>query len=101
MYPFDFRVVNRVEIDPDTEVRLLRANCCRLVTEDDEIRLYYSVENTREYQEIEPQYLEVDADTAPIIETLLNSYPTYLKVNVFHTIKQSYGSSFLCVFFGL
>ena len=27
------RVVNRVELDPDTEIRLIRANCLRLVTD--------------------------------------------------------------------
>ncbi len=79
---FTFRVVNRVEIDPDTEVRLLRGNICRLVTEEDEIKLYYCVENSREYQEVEPQYLEVDAETAPLIETLLNEYPKYMKVSI-------------------
>ena len=27
------RVVNRVELDPDTEIRLIRGNCLRLVTD--------------------------------------------------------------------
>ena len=44
------RVVNRVELDPDTEIRLIRAHCLRLVTEDEPegngddegaIRIYY------------------------------------------------------------
>ncbi len=29
------RVVNRVEIDPDTEIRLVRANAIRMMAEDD------------------------------------------------------------------
>lgn len=75
------RVVNRVEIDPDTQIRLIRANCLRLVVDDDNIiRIYYCVENTREYQEIEPQYLEVDMATAPAIEALINQYPEFMKV---------------------
>merc|ERR1712141_20821 len=61
------RVVNRVELDPDTKIRLIRAHCLRLVTEgfredseEPNIRIYYSVENTREYQEIGPQFMEVE-----------------------------------------
>merc|ERR1712212_609498 len=46
-------VVNRVEIDPDTHVRLIRATACRLVQEDDTVQLYYSTENTREFKEVE------------------------------------------------
>ena len=73
-------MVNRVEIDPDTEIRLIRAHCLRLVTEEDQIRIYYCVENTREYEEIDLQNLEVDADTVPGIEALIKSYPKYIKV---------------------
>lgn len=75
------RVVNRVEIDPDTEIRLIRAHCLRLVTEEDnQIRIYYCVENTREYEEVDLQSLEVDAEAAPGIQTLIQSYPNFLKV---------------------
>jgi lysine-specific demethylase/histidyl-hydroxylase NO66 len=91
------RVVNRVELDPDTEIRLIRANCLRLVTEpevdvvatgskdsDDSsempIRMYYCVENSREYQEVGPQFMDVDSDTAPAIEALIQKYPEYIKV---------------------
>ena len=43
------RVVNRVELDPDTEIRLIRAHCLRLVQDEPEgndgeegaIRIYY------------------------------------------------------------
>jgi lysine-specific demethylase/histidyl-hydroxylase NO66 len=75
------RVVNRVEIDPETEIRLIRAHCLRLVVEEDtSIRIYYNVENTREYEEVGPQFLELDADTAPGIEALIQHYPNYVKV---------------------
>merc|ERR1712121_310723 len=42
-------VVNRVEIDPDTAIRLVRSTAVRLVQEDDTVMLYYSTDNTREY----------------------------------------------------
>lgn len=84
-------VVNRVEIDPDTEIRLLRANCLRLVTEegepgDDEehsgerIRIYYNVDNTRQFRELEdPQFLEIESDLAPAVEALQSHYPKFMK----------------------
>ena len=74
------RVVNRVELDPDTEIRLIRAHCLRLVSEESAIKIYFNVENTREYEEIEPQFLELDSDTAPAIEALIENYPNYTKV---------------------
>ena len=49
-------MVNRVEIDPMSEIRLIRAHAIRLVTEDDSsVRIYYSVENTREFREVDEQ----------------------------------------------
>ena len=75
------RVVNRVEIDPDTQIRLIRAHCLRLVVEEsDVIRIYFNVENTREYEEVEPQFLELDAETAPAIEALIGKYLKFVKV---------------------
>ena len=54
------RVVNRVEIDPISEIRLIRAHAIRLVTEDDSsVRIYYSVENTREFREVDEQVSRV------------------------------------------
>jgi len=57
-------VVNRVELDPETQIRLVRAHCLRMVPnkkrsiqdqdqeKDDEewdngMKIYYSVDNTR------------------------------------------------------
>ncbi|XP_023323397.1 ribosomal oxygenase 1 isoform X2 [Eurytemora carolleeae] len=73
-------VVNRVEIDPDTGVRLVRSTACRMVQEEDGIKVYYSTENTREYHEAEEQWLEVDSDLAPAIDHLITSYPAWTKV---------------------
>jgi len=73
-------VVNRVEIDPDTNVRLIRATCCRLVQEDETVRLYYSTENTREFREVEEQSLEVGEELAPAVEHLVTTYPAWTKV---------------------
>jgi len=76
------RVVNRVEIDPDTKIRLIRAHCLRLVEDstDQTIKIYFNVENSREYEEVEPMFLEVEADLIPAFKALINSYPAYMKV---------------------
>jgi len=76
------RVVNRVEIDPDTKIRLIRAHCLRLVEDstDQTIKIYFNVENSREYEEVEPMFLEVEADLVPAFKALINSYPAYIKV---------------------
>lgn len=73
------RVCNRVEIDPDTEIRLLRQHCVRLVVEADTVFLYYSVENSRQYHEVDEQYLEIDCGLAPAVEALIEAYPKYIK----------------------
>ena len=44
---FRFQVVNRVEFAPDTEIRLTRANCIRTCVEGEQVKLYYSTENSR------------------------------------------------------
>ena len=36
-------------------LRLIRANAARLVTEEEVVRLYYCVDNTREYREMGEQ----------------------------------------------
>jgi len=73
-------VINRVEIDPDTLVRLIRNTAVRLVQEGEEIKVYYSTENTREYHEVEEQWLEIDSDLAPGVDHLITSYPAWTKV---------------------
>ena len=65
------------------QVRFIRANCARLVVETNQSsKLYYNVDNTREYHEIgeEPNFLELDEETVPSIITLLKKYPNYIKL---------------------
>jgi len=73
-------VVNRVEIDPDTSVRLIRSTAMRMVQEEEIIKVYYSTENTREYHEVEEQWLEIPADLAPAVDHLIVNYPKWTKV---------------------
>jgi len=73
-------VVNRVEIDPDTSIRLIRSTAVRLVSEEDSVQVFFSTENTREYHEVGEQSLEVGSDLAPAVEHLITSYPAWVKV---------------------
>lgn len=74
------RVDCAVEIQPETEIKLIRKNCLRLVMEEKACLVYHSVENSRIFQEKEEQYLEVESDALSAIEFLIRSYPNYVKV---------------------
>ena len=58
----------------------MRASACRLVQEEDTVRLYYSTENTREFKEVEEQFLEVAVELAPAVEQLITAYSAWTKV---------------------
>ncbi|KAG0410333.1 hypothetical protein HPB47_012545 [Ixodes persulcatus] len=73
------RVVDVQELEPDTAVRL-ESSACRLVVEEDSVRLYHSLDNSRVYQERDPQWVELDAERAPAVEALLHAYPGYLRI---------------------
>ncbi|XP_015518365.2 ribosomal oxygenase 1 [Neodiprion pinetum] len=73
-------VVNRIEVEPDTKIRLARAYCIRLLREEDGLKVYYSTENSKEYRELDPQFLEVSQEHAPAIEEIIRQYPNYIKV---------------------
>ncbi|XP_043285278.1 bifunctional lysine-specific demethylase and histidyl-hydroxylase NO66 isoform X2 [Venturia canescens] len=73
-------VTNRIEIEPDTRIRLLRSHCIRLVEEEVCMRIYYSTENSKEYHEYELQFLEVEKKLAPAIHEIIKRYPDFIKV---------------------
>ncbi|XP_076246634.1 bifunctional lysine-specific demethylase and histidyl-hydroxylase NO66 [Calliopsis andreniformis] len=73
-------VENRVEIEPDTRIRLVRSHCARLIKEDHTFKLYYSTENSKEYHEYEPQYLEVNEEFIPAIREIILRYPEFIRV---------------------
>ncbi|XP_035735119.1 ribosomal oxygenase 1-like [Vespa mandarinia] len=73
-------VENRVEIEPDTKIRLLRSHCIRLVQESDTYRIYYSCENSKEYHEYEPQFLEVGEEFVPAIKEIIYRFPKFIRV---------------------
>ncbi|XP_068948233.1 ribosomal oxygenase 1 [Petaurus breviceps papuanus] len=68
------------KITTETQVRLLRHGLTRLVSEDDHVLLYYTVENSRVYHQGEPKYLEIDSQHTDSIEYLFTSYPSFVQV---------------------
>ena len=73
-------VKNRVEIEPDTRIRLMRSHCIRLIKEDETFRIYYSTENSKEYHEYEPQFLEVSKEFVPAVQEIILQYPEFIRV---------------------
>ena len=45
-------------------------------------KLYFNVDNTREYHEIgdNPNFLEIDKETLPCITALIQAYPNYMSI---------------------
>lgn len=70
-----------VELEPDTQIKLIRFGAVRLVMEEDMVRLYHIMENSREYHEFAPQYIDIGADLAPAVEFLLQNYPEYVSID--------------------
>uniref|UniRef100_W8AWA9 Bifunctional lysine-specific demethylase and histidyl-hydroxylase n=1 Tax=Ceratitis capitata TaxID=7213 RepID=W8AWA9_CERCA len=69
------------EIDERTNVRPLRANIMRLVQEEEKVRIYYYLDNSKEYCEYDPNFIEIEPDEAASVEVLIRSYPEYVGVS--------------------
>lgn len=64
----------------DTEVRLLRYYCLRLVVEEDTVKIYYNTDNAKVYHGEEEQFLVLSNELMPCIKKLQNSYPEFVAV---------------------
>lgn len=69
------------EIDLLTNVRLLRANIMRLVEEEEKLRIYYYVDNSKEYCEYGANFIEILPEEGGSVEMLIKSYPEYVGVS--------------------
>lgn len=76
----DGTVSLRVPFTENSTVRLLRRNVLRLVSEEEKLRIYYHTDNSREYHEYEPNFLEIDQDGALGVELLVKMYPQPLAI---------------------
>ncbi|XP_052104474.1 ribosomal oxygenase 1-like isoform X2 [Mytilus californianus] len=74
-------VVGTAEMEPDTQIKIIRKGVLRLLTEDDDVRIYHSLDNTRIYHGSDPQYIEISAEAGPAVEYLIHSYPEYVAID--------------------
>lgn len=68
------------EITLETNVKLLKANILRLVDEEESLRVYFHTDNSKEYHEYEPTFMEIEEDDSPVISMLVNEYPSFVAV---------------------
>lgn len=73
--------LEEIKIEEDTEFRLLRAHIIRLVFHENSLRIYFYSDNSKEYHEYDLNYIEIESDLAPVIETLIKSYPNYVRLS--------------------
>lgn len=77
----------------------------RLLTEEDEVRIYHSLENTRLYHEIEPTFIQISSEVSftegKIIVLVTNFFSHHLFL--IHDLQQDWGAeiyllkfSYLC-----
>ncbi|XP_078000237.1 bifunctional lysine-specific demethylase and histidyl-hydroxylase NO66-like isoform X2 [Glandiceps talaboti] len=76
----DGKVSNEVQLEDDSEIKIIRRGVIRLVAEDEKVMVYYTLDNSRQYHEKDPQFIEIPAEAAPAVEYLLSSYPGYVRV---------------------
>lgn len=69
-----------MEFQPDTEVRLLRQFCLRVVIEGSEAKIYYNTENSRQYHGEDEQFLEIDVTLVPAVSHLICSFPNFVAI---------------------
>lgn len=70
-----------INVDGNTQIRLLRAGVCRLCSEEGKVNLYYTVENSRTYHKEEPKCIEIDDYNVEALEHLIHSYPKFVTVD--------------------
>ncbi|XP_022096693.1 ribosomal oxygenase 1-like [Acanthaster planci] len=75
------KVSNEVEIREDTQIRIVRRGVVRLIAEDDQVRVYHTLENSRVYHSKQPQFVEIPAEAASAVEYLLHTYPAFTDVS--------------------
>lgn len=74
-------VVGAAEMEPDTMIKIIRKGVLRLLTEDDDVRIYHSLDNARVYHGNEPQYIDISAEAGPAVEYLIHSYPDFVTID--------------------
>ncbi|XP_015758221.1 PREDICTED: bifunctional lysine-specific demethylase and histidyl-hydroxylase NO66-like [Acropora digitifera] len=94
----DGSISNKITIDGETEVRLIRRGVARLVVEGECVNVYHTLENSRVYHENELDRVEFGLEAGPMVEIILASFPEYIKVSDLPHDDINYKVRFLFVF---
>ncbi|XP_054706568.1 ribosomal oxygenase 1-like [Uloborus diversus] len=73
-------VISTESLKLETRIRLIRKRIFRMVFEEDSVRLYHTLANSKEYKENEIKYVEADETLIPAVQFLLHSFPNYIEV---------------------
>lgn len=74
-------VVGIAEMEPDTQIKIIRKGVLRLLTEEDDVRIYHTLDNARVYHGNEPQFINISAEAGPAVEFLIHSYPEFVTID--------------------
>lgn len=69
--------VKIIELSKNAKFRLTRANILRMVKCEEALRIYYHADNTKEYHEVDMNFIEVEEEAGILIEDLIKNYPIF------------------------
>ncbi|XP_044749331.1 ribosomal oxygenase 1 [Coccinella septempunctata] len=73
-------VYNKVEFDLNNKIRLTRYHCIQLEHKGENVKLYYSTENSKVYHGEEEQWLELEKPMVPVIKYLQKTFPNFVEI---------------------
>ncbi|XP_034017483.1 ribosomal oxygenase 1 isoform X2 [Thalassophryne amazonica] len=71
------------QLSGQTRVRIVRAGCARLCSEEEGVWLYYTTDNSRVYHKEELKSFEIKQEHTDAMEFLIHSYPKFVTVGSF------------------
>ncbi|GFU38788.1 ribosomal oxygenase 1 [Trichonephila clavipes] len=74
------QVVVTAKLTLQTKIRFIRKRAFRLVSDESGFKLFHTLENSKTYKEQEANYVDIDFDVVPAINTLFKSHPNFVKI---------------------
>lgn len=76
------KIYDKIDLNLNVEVRLLRYHCIRLVNDqsEDGLKIYYNTDNAKYYHGEELQFLVIDCMYEDAIKCLIHAYPNYVQI---------------------
>lgn len=73
------KVTGSIELEPETEIKIIRRGCLRLVSEE-KVCVYHNLDNARVYHGAQSHCIEVNPEEAEAVEYLLRRYPDHVTI---------------------